>query len=210
MVEKVRAIIKQYAAWDWETLKDIEPVDDDPHCWLRGGVAPTVRRPVAHTESKRPVWSLGDTSFAFDPIGGQGAGCGARQAAHYVDAIVERGDGAFDEAFMEETYEGFYEAHGGRAYNFNNVLLEPLDAIGKLVLISAFGDKAVASRFFEGFNRPDDLYPMIKDKAAARHWVAEASGGSWRAANLKGLAKIIKGQLRLKTKGRHFTYDDSV
>ena len=51
---------------------------------------------------------------------------------------------------------------------------------------------------------------MMKDKAAARAWVAEASGGSWRTANMKGLGRIIKGQLRQKIKGRHFTYDDAV
>ncbi len=37
---------------------------------------------------------------------------------------------------MEATFEGFDRWHGGPAYNFNNVLLEPLDAIGRLVLIS--------------------------------------------------------------------------
>ncbi|MEX0864693.1 MAG: styrene monooxygenase/indole monooxygenase family protein [Acidimicrobiia bacterium] len=210
MLEAVREIVKSYARWDWETMKDMELVDNDPLCWLRGAVPPTVRKPVAHTETGRAVWSLGDTSIAFDPIGGQGAGSGARQAGYYVDAIIERGGGPFDEVFMEATFEGFHGWHGGPAYNFNNVLLEPLDAIGKLVLISAFGDQRAATRFFEGFNRPWDLYPMLTDKAAARRWVSEATGGSWRKANIRGMGKIIKGQLQQKTRGRHFVYDDSV
>lgn len=207
MLERVREIVRTYAPWDWETMKGMELIDDDDHPWLRGAFPPTVREPVAHTESGHAVWSLGDTSFAFDPIGGQGAGCGARQAGYYVDAVVERGEGPFDEDFMEQTFEGFYDWHGGPAYNFNNVLLEPLDAVGKLVVISAFGNARVAERFFQGFNRPWELYPMLTDKAAARGYVSEAAGGSWLGPNIKGTAKIIRGQLKQKIRGRHFIYD---
>lgn len=210
MLESVRSIVKQYAAWDWETMKDMELVDDDPFCWLRGAVPPTVRKAVGHTASGNAVWALGDSSFAFDPIGGQGAGCGGRQAGFYVDAINERGDGPFDEQFMADTHDGFSEYHGDPSYNFNNLLLEPLTSIGKMVLISAFGDQRASDRFFEGFNRPSDLYPMFTDRDAARTWVSEATGGSWRSANLKGLARIARGQLKQKTSGRHFVYDDAV
>ena len=210
MISRVRDIVRTYAPWDWETMKDLDLVDNDDHPWLRGAFPPTVRKPVAHTASGHAVWSLGDTSFAFDPIGGQGAGCGARQAGYYADAIIDRGEGPFDEEFMESTFEGFYGWHGGPAYSFNNVLLEPLDAIGKLVVISAFGNEGVAERFFQGFNRPWDLHPMLTDKALARQFVGEAAGGSWRAANVKGTLKIIKGQLRQKIRGRHFIYDDAV
>lgn len=208
MLERVREIIRIYARWDWETMKDMELVDGDEHAWLRGAFPPTVRKPVAHTESGHVIWGLGDSSFAFDPIGGQGAGCGARQAGYYADAIIERGEGPFDEEFMAATFEGFYDWHGGPSYNFNNVLLEPLDSIGKLVIISAFGNPKVSQRFFQGFNRPWELHPMLADKEAARRWVADAAGGSWRRANITGNLKIIKGQLRLKTRGRHFAYDD--
>jgi hypothetical protein len=50
---------------------------------------------------------------------------------------------------------------------------------------------------------------MFTDKVAARKWVSEATGGSWRKANLKGIAKIARGQLKQKTSGRHFVYDDA-
>jgi hypothetical protein len=208
MLERVRDIVRTYAPWDWETMKDMELVGDDAHPWLRGAFPPTVRKPVAHTASGRAIWGLGDSSFAFDPIGGQGAGCGARQAGYYADAIIERGDGPFDEDFMEKTYQGFYEWHGGSSYNFNNVLLEPLDSTGRFVLTSAFGDPKVSQRFFQGFNRPWELYPMLAQKDQAKAWVQEAAGGSWRTANAKGTVNIIKGQLRQKIKGRHFAYDD--
>ena len=210
MLERVREIARTYAPWDWETMKNMELVDDDPHAWLKGTFPPTVRKPVAYTESGHAIWGLGDSSFAFDPIGGQGAGCGARQAGYYADAVIERGDGPFDEAFMGTTFEGFYDWHGGPSYGFNNVLLEPLDSTGKLVIISAFGNPAVAQRFFQGFNRPWDLYPMLTNKETAKGWVTAAAGSSWRSANITGTLKIAKGQLRQKTKGRHFTYDDEL
>lgn len=207
MLEKGREIIREYVPWDWETMKDMDLIDDDDHPWLRGAFPPSVRKPVAHTESGHAVWAVGDTSYAFDPIGGQGAGCGARQAGYYVDAIVERGEGPFDEEFMEQTYEAFHAWHGGPAYNFNNVLLEPLDATGRLVLTSAFGDAGVSERFFQGFNRPWELYPMLTDRGQARAYVKEHSGNPWPIPFAKGTANIIKGQLKQKIKGRHFTYD---
>ena len=73
MMDRVREIVRTYAPWDWETMKNMELVDNDAHPWLRGAFPPTVRKPVAHTESGHAIWALGDTSFAFDPIGGQGA-----------------------------------------------------------------------------------------------------------------------------------------
>jgi hypothetical protein len=66
----------------------------------------------------------------------------------------------------------------------------------------------VSQRFFQGFNRPWELYPMLAQKDQAKAWVQEAAGGSWRTANAKGTVNIIKGQLRQKIKGRHFAYDD--
>jgi 2-polyprenyl-6-methoxyphenol hydroxylase-like FAD-dependent oxidoreductase len=210
MLDAVRAIVKQYAPWDWETMKDMDIVDDDPHCWLRGQFPPTVRRPTARTDSGHLIMALGDTAYAFDPIAGQGAGCGARQAAHYVDAVAAREDGPFDQEWASQTAEGFHAGHGGPAYRFNNILLEPLDAAGKQVLISAFGSQAVATRFLRNFNHPADYFPWMQDREAGRTWITETSGEPWRRVWLRGNRRIIAGRLKQKVRGRHFRYDDAV
>lgn len=154
--------------------------------------------------------SLGDTSYAFDPIGGQGANCGSRQAAFYVDAVSQRPEGPFDEAWVSETAEGFWKHHGGPAYEFNNVLLEPLDAAGKLAIISAFSNPSMAAAFFQSFDEPRRYFPWLKDRSAGKQFVAEVTGQPWWQVYSKGMAKIARGQLRQKLRGRHFVYDDTV
>lgn len=206
MLEKAKAIIREYAPWDWGTMKDMELVSDDDHPWLRGQFPPTVRKPLGRTESGRPVMALGDTAYAFDPVGGQGAGCGVRQAGHYIDAIESRGDQPFDESWITETAESFYTAHGKPTYDFNNVLLEPLDKVGVTVMKAAFGSQPVADQFFRNFDEPACYWPWLKDAGAAKEWIAASSGESSGQVVRRGTLRIIKGQLRQRLKGRHFTY----
>jgi hypothetical protein len=205
-----RALVKTHAPWDWPSMKDIELVPDDPLCWLTGSITPTVRKPLGHTSSKRPLMALGDTAYAFDPIGGQGAACGAKQAAFYIDAIAARGDAPFDAGWITATGEAFHERHGGPIYRFNNVLLEPLDDVGKLVVISAFGHPRMAEAFFQGFNRPPSYFPWLADRAAAKAFITKTTGQSWRRVYGRGLLKIARGQLRQKLRGRHFVYGEDV
>lgn len=206
MLGVFRAIIRTYTPWDWQTMKDMELVPGDPMCWLRGSLAPTVREPLGRTPGGRPIMALGDTGYAFDPVAGQGAGCGARQAAHYVDAITARGDAPFDDAWITATAEAFHHAYADGAYRFTNLLLEPLDEVGRLVLISAFAHPGLADAFFQNFGHPPGFFPWIQDRAAARAFVARTTGMSWRRAFARGLAKIARGQLAQRLHGRHFTH----
>ena len=206
MLEKAKTIIREYAPWDWETMRDMELVADDDHPWLRGQFPPTIRKPLGRTETGRPVMALGDTAYAFDPVGGQGAGCGVRQAGHYIDAIEERGDGPFDEVWITETAESFYKAHGGPTYDFNNVLLEPLDKTGVMVMKAAFSSQAVADQFFRNFDEPSDYWPWLKDREAAKGWIAATAGEPSSRVVRRGTLRIIKGQLRQRLRGRHFPY----
>jgi len=210
MAEAVKSIVRKYAPWDWETIRDMEPVDDDPLCWLRGQFPPTIRRPVAHTGSGHPVMALGDTAYAFDPVGGQGAGCGVRQVGRYVAAIEDHDGSPFGEAWMEETAEGFYEAHGGGAYRFNNVLLEPLDGVGVMVMKANFGSPACSEAFFRNFDHPTAYFPWLQEKEAAKRWIAATSGEPAGRVIRRGTLRIVRGQLRQEIRGRHFTYGDTV
>lgn len=209
MLDLCRHVIRTHAPWDWESMKDMELVADDPHCWRRGRITPTVRKSLGRTPSGHRIMSLGDTSYTFDPIAGQGAACGARQAAFYVDAIAERGEQAFDDEWITATGETFYEHFAGPTYRFNNVLLEPLDAVGKLVVISAFGDERIAREFFQRFNRPPTYFPWLQERDAARAFIKETTGLAWQRAFAKGMFKIARGQLRQKLQGRHFTYSEA-
>lgn len=205
-----KELIREFAPWDWQTLQHLEPIAEDPHSWLRGQFPPTVRHPVGRTPSGRQVMALGDTAYAFDPIGGQGANCGSRQAAFYVEAVAAEPDGPFDEDWMKRTAEAFHAHHGGPAWDFNNVLLEPLDAAGKLALISAFAHPAMAAKFFQSFDTPRDYFPWLTDRGEGKKMVASLTGEPWWKVYARGNGRIIKGQLRQKMRGRHFKYDDAV
>jgi hypothetical protein len=212
MVDAVKAIVRDFAPWDWQTMKEMEIADpaQAENLWLKGQFPPTVRRPVARTASGHAVMALGDTSFAFDPVGGQGAGCGVRQAGFTVDAIVERGDDPFDEAWMQRTFEGFYDEHGGWAYRFNNILLEPVDKTGRTVLMSAFANQDVADAFYRAYNRPKDYFPWEQEYPPAIDWLAATSGMPGKRVARRGLLKVAKGQLRQKLRRRHFRYDEDL
>lgn len=209
MVTVCKELLREFAPWDWQTMQHLEPIQADPHSWLRGQFAPTVRKPVGRTPSGHPVMALGDTAYAFDPIGGQGANCGARQAAFYVESVESESEGPFDEEWMTRTAEAFHAHHGGPAYRFNNVLLEPLDDAGKLALISAFAHPAMAEKFFQSFDEPREYFPWLVNRRAGKRMVAEVTGEPWWKVYARGNAQIIRGQLRQKLKGRHFRYDDA-
>lgn len=201
-----RRLIQTYMPWDWPSVKDMELVPDDPYCWVSGAIVPTVRKPLGQTSSGRPIMALGDTAYAFDPVGGQGANCAAHQAAFYAAAIAERGDQPFDADWITATGEAFHQKHAGPAYRFNNVLLEPLDAVGKMIMISAFAHPKLAAQFFQRFNRPSTYFPWLTDGDAARKFIAETTGMPWPKALGRGLLKVARGQLQQRLRGRHFVY----
>ncbi len=210
MAAAVRRIVADYAPWDRRTLADMEPIGEDPYCWLRGQFPPTVRRPVGRTASGHPVMALGDTAYAFDPIGGQGAGCGIRQVGWYLDAVAERPDGPFDPEWMEQVAEGFWSYHAGPTWRFNSVLLEPLDKVGVRVMQANYGSQACSEAFFRNFDNPADYFPWLVEREAADRWIAETSGEPAGRVVRRGILGVVKGRLRQTFKKRNFVYDDAV
>jgi 2-polyprenyl-6-methoxyphenol hydroxylase-like FAD-dependent oxidoreductase len=101
----ISKLSKEVIPWDYDWAKDMELAD--PHGWLIGRVAPTVRKPVGRLPSGRIVTPLGDTSMALDPIGGQGANNGNKMARNLVGSIIARKDLPFDAQWMTDTFERF-------------------------------------------------------------------------------------------------------
>jgi hypothetical protein len=201
-----REVVQQFTPWDWEVMRDMEPVPNDPLAWLVGAFPPTIREPIGVTESGHLVMSLGDTSMAYDPIGGQGAGSGTRQAGHYFDAIVAHEDRPFDGQWMSETFESFFGWFGEGTYRFNNVLLEPLDAVGVRIMKACFASPSASTAFMKTFNHPPDYFPWLKDRAEADGWIGRMTGQAPSKIVRQGTLRILKGRLAQKLSGRHFPY----
>lgn len=204
VLEAGKRVIKDLFPWDHAWARDMEVADD--LAWLVGAVTPTVRRPVGRLPSGRIVTPLGDTAMSLDPIGGQGANNGTKMARHLAAAIVAREDRPFDAAWMTETFNRFWSAHGEAIYTFNNLLLEPLTDAGKELLIAQYGadgsadgpQQSIADAFTANFDDPRTLTPALGDLGLARSLITRTMGRSWVRSALTGRLSIAAGQIRQK------------
>jgi flavin-dependent dehydrogenase len=172
-VEIAKSIIADLGAFEYESVKDMTAIEDDPYCWLKGRFAPTVRNAFGSLPSGGLVMPIGDTAITYDPIGGQGGNSASRSAKFAADAVIAQGEGPFDEAWMSKVNAGFWEAHGKAAYTFNNILLEPLTEAGGTVLMEAINNRSFADRYFAGnFPTPNNFFPWMEDAEAARKLIA--------------------------------------
>jgi len=201
-VAVAKTLIREFTPWDAAWAADIEVAD--PEGWLIGGVTPTVREPVGRLASGRVVMPLGDTALSLDPLAAQGANLGNKLARHIVAAVAAEPEATFDAGWMTRTFEAFWADHGAAAVTFTNVLLEPMTAAGKLVLISQYGsdgvsdspNQRIANAVLENFMDPRRFTRAFVDKAAARKLVAERSGRSWRRQFLTGTTRVAAAQVR--------------
>jgi len=168
-VDVAKSVIKEYAPYEYEYVADMYAVEGDGHCWLKGRFPPTVRKAFGKLTSGRLIVPIGDTAITFDPIGGQGGNCAQKNAWHWAEAIADRGERPYDEAWANATWEDFWVKHGWAAYTFNNILLEPLTETGKVILDYASRDRVFADVAFIGnFHAPMNYFPWFEDLEAAR------------------------------------------
>ncbi|RJF69025.1 FAD-binding oxidoreductase [Deinococcus cavernae] len=171
LTAKLKDYIQQVIPWEAERLKDAELTD--AQAWLMGGVKPEVRFPVATLPSGRPVMGLGDTVIVNDPITGQGSGTAAKAADHYLTRILERGDQPFDEAWMTQTFEDFYNDYAQFTCMWTNAMLAPPPEHVLNYFGAAQNVPSLAGLFCNAFNRPRTLFPWLGDPQAAADLVAE-------------------------------------
>ena len=98
---------------------------------------------------------------------------------------VARGSQPFDRDWIDQTFEAYWQEHARRAFTFSNLLLEPITAPAKELLIAQFGSdgradnhgsqQKVANAFVENFNDPRRLTPAFTDMAAARKGLSGCS-----------------------------------
>ncbi|NDQ56124.1 MAG: oxidoreductase [Acidipila sp.] len=198
VVEIAKRVVKDLVPWDFDVIKDMELAGNDPFSWLNGKFPPTVRKAFGKLPSGRLVAPVGDTAMLFDPIGGQGANNATRMASFYADRIVERGARPFDEQWLTDNFEAFWNGHGRAAYTFNNLLLEPLRPPAKEALLAASRSPAFADFFFGNFSTPNGFFPWVDDMAAARKKITEITGSPWIRSAMLGRANVAMGQIKQK------------
>ncbi|WP_030442469.1 styrene monooxygenase/indole monooxygenase family protein [Actinoplanes subtropicus] len=147
----------------------------DARASLHGRYVPTVRRPVAALPGGGFALGIGDVILANDPATGQGANTAARAAAHYLHAIVGRGEQPFDAAWAAETAEAFWTSHGRSVTNWTNLMLRPTPHVQHL-LHAAAQNPATARRLAAGFADPVTLDDWFTTPGPAHHYLASLPG----------------------------------
>jgi styrene monooxygenase A-like protein len=164
---KSKWILETFMPWEAERCRDIELTDDNGI--LAGRFPPTVRKPVAELPSGRLVLGLADAVMLNDPITGQGSNNAAKMATAYLEAIRRHGDAPYDRAFMDQAFEGFWQAYGQYTTAWTNALLSPPPEHVLKLLGAGNASPEVAHRFVNGFDNPVDYFDwfMFPDKAEA-------------------------------------------
>lgn len=169
LLETCKAMLREFLPATYEHIKDAELTDE--RGWLRGALTPTVRKPVGTLPSGALALALGDTAILNDPIGAQGANTATKYAHFLAERIVARGAQPFDRAWMEETFERFWD-YAQYATIFNNALLMPPPPHVQQVIFAASHNARVAADYAGGFNHPPSLFPWIADPDEAAAYLA--------------------------------------
>jgi len=163
-------ILDRFFPWEAERNRNVELTD--PNGILAGRFPPTVRKPVGRLPSGTPVLGMADAVVLNDPITGQGSNNAAKCADSYLDSILERPEGPYDESWMQETFDRYW-AYAQAVVEWTNALLTPPPEHVLQLLGAAGQDGRIAHRFVNGFDDPRDYGGWFMDPAKADAYLAE-------------------------------------
>jgi hypothetical protein len=176
-LDKCRWIIESFMPWEAERIGSIELTDDNGI--LAGRFPPTVRKPTAKLPSGATVFGMADVVVLNDPITGQGANNASKCADQYLDAIIQRGDEPFDEAWMHDTFERYWD-YARWVSRWTNLLLQPPEPHVVQLLGAASQLPPLASKIANGFNNPPDYFPWWDDADAAGQLIEQIGAAAAR------------------------------
>ena len=161
-------LMEKYVPWEYARAHQVELTD-----WgatLAGRYAPVVRYPAGPLPSGGLVLGMADVVVANDPITGQGSNNAAKCAAIYLDQILAHGDRPYDQAFMQDTFDRFWD-YAQYPTTWTNAMLQPPPPHAVQVLGAAAGHQQIADRFANGFNDPRDFFSWFMDPAKAASYL---------------------------------------
>ncbi|MFD7708897.1 styrene monooxygenase/indole monooxygenase family protein [Streptomyces sp. NPDC059786] len=165
-------LMEKHTPWEYARATRVELTDANGT--LSGRYTPTVRNPVGRLPGGGLALGVADVVVANDPITGQGANSAAKCAASYLDAIVEHGDGPFDEEWMRATFDRYWDTARHATKWTNAMLGVPPEHV--LHLIGAADSlQPVADRFANGFDDPADFEHFFYEPEKARSYLSSAA-----------------------------------
>lgn len=167
---KSREILNTFLPWEAARCHDIQLSDDNGI--LAGRFAPTVRKPVATLPSGAKVLGLGDAVCLNDPITGQGSNNAAKAARVYLSRIVDHGGRPFDAAWMQGTFDAYWD-YAQWVVGWTNAMLAPPPPHVLEIMGNAGALPKLAHRMANGFDDPRDFFPWFADPQAAQAYLTE-------------------------------------
>jgi hypothetical protein len=169
---KSRWILETFLPWEAERCRHLELTDDNGI--LVGRFPPTVRKPVGELPSGALVLGLADAVVLNDPITGQGSNNASKAAASYLASIREHGDAPFDRAFMEQTFDRYWD-YAQYVTGWTNALLGPPPEHVLELLVAGNDHPEIARRFANGFNDPRDFFDWFMEPDKASRYLADVA-----------------------------------
>lgn len=175
-LERFTEVLDRHAPWMRDRYSKLELTD--PRGTLRGGFTPVVRLPVGKLPSGGQVLGIADVVVANDPVTGQGSNNAAKCAAVYLDSILAQEDLPFDTAFMQRTFDTYWTQYARAVTEWTNALLQPPPPHVLELLGAAGRYQAIADRFTEAFNDPNDYFEWFMDPTKAATYLAEVAAAA--------------------------------
>lgn len=164
-----KELLKTFLPWEYDRAVDAELTDDNGI--LAGRFAPTVRKPIGMLPSGRRVLGMADAVVLNDPITGQGSNNAAKCAAIYLASILENVGKPYDTAWMQQTFERYFDVAQYVAAWTNALLTPPPPHV--LDLMGAAGAyPQLARRIANGFDEPRDFHLYFMDPDLAQRYLA--------------------------------------
>ncbi len=163
-LQRSKEILQKVFPWEGERCHDVQLTDDNGI--LVGRFAPTVRKPVCRLGNGAIALGMADVVATNDPITGQGSNTAAKCATIYLRSILERGSKPFDAAWMQATFDQFWN-YAQWVVRWTNSLLPPPPPQVLQLMGAASQIPPLAAKIANGFNNPPDYSPWWFDPAEA-------------------------------------------
>ena len=167
---KSKWILETFLPWEGERCQNLALSDDNGI--LSGRFAPTVREPVGRLPSGAVVLGMGDTVVLNDPITGQGSNNASHCAATYLRCIRQHEGGDFDGAWMQATFDQYWD-YAKFVTQWTNALLGPPPEHVLNLFGAANTRQGIADWFVNGFNDPRDYFPVLFDPDEAARFIGD-------------------------------------
>ncbi len=170
-LERSLDILKKFYPWEAERSKNAKLTDANGI--LAGRFPPTVRKPIARLPSGALVLGLADAVVLNDPITGQGSNNAAKAARVYLKRILDNGNKPFDGAWMQQTFDEYWQ-YAQFVTGWTNAFLQPPPPHVINLLVAAQSKAKVGKAFVNGFDDPRTFFPWLADPAEAEKFIVAA------------------------------------